>query len=137
MATYDGSIAIPNPFDAATNCAIKLVLLKATCIGLTMSESQRSSGSGLRRTDRAERRLSDATAGESVIASTYRSSSRRGAAESFCSVVSRRRRVTPVMTSTFENVSHIGVCLLAVLDGSARGGRARTNLNPVALRAGI
>jgi hypothetical protein len=25
--------------------------------------------------------------------------------ESFCSVVNRRRRATPVMTSTFENVS--------------------------------
>ncbi|MGY4230224.1 hypothetical protein ACVMIH_007585 [Bradyrhizobium sp. USDA 4503] len=31
--------------------------------------------------------------------------------KSFCSVVNRRRRATPVMTSTFENVSDIGVCL--------------------------
>jgi hypothetical protein len=30
---------------------------------------------------------------------------------SFCSVVNRRRRATPVITSTFENVSDIGVCL--------------------------
>jgi hypothetical protein len=29
----------------------------------------------------------------------------------FCSVVNRRRRATPVMTPTFENVSDIGVCL--------------------------
>jgi hypothetical protein len=31
--------------------------------------------------------------------------------KSFCSVVNRRRRATPVITSTFENVSDIGVCL--------------------------
>src|SRR5437588_8698304 len=30
---------------------------------------------------------------------------------SFCSVEYRRRRATPVITSTFENVSDIGVCL--------------------------
>lgn len=31
--------------------------------------------------------------------------------ESLCSVANRRRRATPVMTFTFENVSDIGVCL--------------------------
>jgi len=31
--------------------------------------------------------------------------------ESFCSVVNRRRRATPVMTSIFENVADISVCL--------------------------
>src|SRR4029077_10364664 len=31
--------------------------------------------------------------------------------ESFCSVLNRRRRATPVMTSIFENVSDISVCL--------------------------
>src|SRR5436190_14548741 len=30
---------------------------------------------------------------------------------SFCSIGNRRLRATPVITSTFENVSDIGVCL--------------------------
>src|ERR1700733_12462539 len=42
--------------------------------------------------------------------------------ESFCSVVNRRRRATPVMTSTFENVSDIGVCLGLCLAPPANAG---------------
>src|SRR6476620_3066869 len=41
---------------------------------------------------------------------------------SFCSVVNRRRRATPVMTSTFENVSDIGVCLGLCLVPPANAG---------------
>jgi hypothetical protein len=37
--------------------------------------------------------------------------------ESFCSVVNRRRRATPVITSTFENVSDTGVCLAPPVSG--------------------
>jgi hypothetical protein len=43
-------------------------------------------------------------------------------ADSFCSVVNRRRRATPVMTSTFENVSDIGVCLGLCLAPPANAG---------------
>src|ERR1700735_4986338 len=42
--------------------------------------------------------------------------------ERFCSVVNRRRRATPVMTSTFENVSDIGVCLGLCLAPPANAG---------------
>src|SRR3974390_1384149 len=42
--------------------------------------------------------------------------------ESFCSVVNRRRWATPVMTSTFENVSDIGVCLGLCLAPPANAG---------------
>src|SRR6516162_32896 len=42
--------------------------------------------------------------------------------ESFCSVVNRRRRATPVMTSIFENVSDIGVCLGLCLAPPANAG---------------
>src|ERR1700727_3863648 len=42
--------------------------------------------------------------------------------ESFCSVVNRRRRATPVMTSTFENVSDIGLCLGLCLAPPANAG---------------
>jgi hypothetical protein len=38
------------------------------------------------------------------------------------SVVNRRRRATPVMTSTFENVSDIGVCLGLCLAPPANAG---------------
>src|SRR4029079_19699073 len=41
---------------------------------------------------------------------------------SFCSVVNRRRRATPVMTSTFENVSDIGGCLGLCLVPPANAG---------------
>src|ERR1700731_332404 len=42
--------------------------------------------------------------------------------ESFCSVVNRLRRATPVMTSTFENVSDIGLCLGLCLAPPANAG---------------
>jgi hypothetical protein len=42
--------------------------------------------------------------------------------ESFCSIVNRRRRATPVMTSTFENSSGIGVCLGLCLAPRANAG---------------
>src|SRR5436305_5288435 len=41
---------------------------------------------------------------------------------SFRSVEKRRRRATPVMTSTFENVSDIGVCLGLYLGPPAKAG---------------
>src|SRR5437764_4354548 len=41
---------------------------------------------------------------------------------SFRSVENRRRRATPVMTSTFENVSDIGVCLGLCLGPPAKAG---------------
>src|SRR5436190_16842784 len=45
---------------------------------------------------------------------------------SFRSVEKRRRRATPVMTSTFENVSDIGVCLGLYLGPPAKaGGRSK------------
>src|SRR5207302_577549 len=56
---------------------------------------------------------------------------------SFRSVEKRRRRATPVMTSTFENVSDIGVCLGLYLGPPAKAGvrskqgavhRPRTNI---------
>src|ERR1700746_1437793 len=42
--------------------------------------------------------------------------------ESFFSVVNRRRRATPVMTSIFENVSDISVCLGLCLAPPANAG---------------
>lgn len=48
---------------------------------------------------------------------------------SFCSVVKRRRRATPVITSTFEKVEDIGVCLgLRLKPVSGRNGE---HLNPL------
>src|SRR5438105_15467663 len=41
---------------------------------------------------------------------------------SFRSVEKRRRRATPVMTSTFENVADIGVCLGLYLGPPAKAG---------------
>src|SRR5947208_16916625 len=41
---------------------------------------------------------------------------------SFRSVEKRRRRATPVITSTFENVSDIGVCLGLYLGPPAKAG---------------
>src|SRR5207248_8650832 len=41
---------------------------------------------------------------------------------SFRSVEKRRRRATPVMTSTFENVSDIGACLGLYLGPPAKAG---------------
>src|SRR5947199_1656607 len=41
---------------------------------------------------------------------------------SFISVENRRRRATPVITSTFENVSDIGVCLGLSLGPPAKAG---------------
>src|SRR5437763_8832354 len=41
---------------------------------------------------------------------------------SFRSVEKRRRRATPVMTSSFENVSDIGVCLGLYLGPPAKAG---------------
>ena len=41
---------------------------------------------------------------------------------SFRSVEKRRRRATPVITSTFENVSDIGVCLGLFLGPPAKAG---------------
>src|ERR1700680_238702 len=41
---------------------------------------------------------------------------------SFRSVEKRRRRATPVITSTFENVSDIGVCLGLCLGPPAKAG---------------
>src|SRR5262245_19851013 len=41
---------------------------------------------------------------------------------SFRSVEKRRRRATPVITSTFENVSDIGVCLGLSLGPPAKAG---------------
>src|SRR5205823_14954898 len=40
----------------------------------------------------------------------------------FRSVEKRRRRATPVITSTFENVSDIGVCLSLYLGPPAKAG---------------
>src|SRR5437773_5155033 len=59
---------------------------------------------------------------------------------SFRSVEKRRRRATPVMTSTFENVSDIGVCLGLYLGPPAKAGvrskqgavQARRDQNPSA-----
>ena len=45
---------------------------------------------------------------------------RLGYDASFCSVVERRRRATPVITSTFENVSDIGLSLGQCLGSWAR-----------------
>ena len=60
----------------------------------------------------------------------FRWNGRRGEAEaiysattaSFISVENRRRRATPVITSTFENVSDIGVCLGLSLGPPAKAG---------------
>src|SRR4051794_27275120 len=41
---------------------------------------------------------------------------------SFCSVVKRRRRATPLITSTFEKVSDIGVSLGLCLGPPAKAG---------------
>src|SRR4029077_12092554 len=52
--------------------------------------------------------------------------------EIFCSVVNRRRRATPVMTSTFENVSDIGVrlglCLAPPANAGVRSKRGAVHL---------
>jgi hypothetical protein len=48
--------------------------------------------------------------------------------KSFCSVVNRRRRATPVMTSTFENVSDIGVCLAPRANAGVRSKRGAVQL---------
>src|SRR5207248_11327436 len=55
---------------------------------------------------------------------------------SFRSVEKRRRRATPVMTSTFENVSDIGVCLGLYLGPPAKAG-VRSKQGAVQVECGI
>src|ERR1700749_2048507 len=55
---------------------------------------------------------------------------------SFTSVEKRRRRATPVITSTFENVSDIGVCLGLSLGPPAKAGVRSKRGAVQALRVG-
>src|SRR6185437_13978778 len=54
---------------------------------------------------------------------------------SFSSIENRRRRATPVITSTFENVSDIGVCLGLSLGPPANAG-VRSKRGALHIRGG-